>query len=85
MSQTIDTFVTSVGNAFNEVTSSLENLSGDVQNLNKQIQDLQAQLGNLSPEDQAKLDSVVTSASALASRAKTLADQTPDLPPAPTA
>jgi uncharacterized phage infection (PIP) family protein YhgE len=83
----ITDFAVAATAALTQANTSLDNIVADEANLSKQIADLQAQIANgssvLTPEDQAALDAVGVSASALADRTKTAADAVPDLPTPP--
>jgi hypothetical protein len=86
MSKVID-FAAAATAALAQANVSLDNIIVDETNLAKQIQDLKDQIANgesvLSVEDQAALNAVVVSATALADRTKTAADSVPDLPAPP--
>ncbi len=73
-------FADSANAALAQANSSLDNIVADEANLSKQIEDLKALLGSadLTPEQQALLDSVSTAASSMAARTKAMADAVPD-------
>lgn len=83
----ITDFAMAVQTQFDTVTGSLDNIVADEANLAKQIQDLKDQIAaggsTLTPTDQAALDLVVTNATALAAKTKSVADNVPDLPTVP--
>ncbi len=84
MSKVTD-FAAAVQVAFTDVTTALDNIAADEANLAKQIQDLKDQLAaaGLSPADQAALDAVLTAATAMSVKTKSIADAVPDLPAPP--
>jgi hypothetical protein len=75
-------FAAKANAALAEANTSLDNIVTDEAALAKSIADLQAQIAAggsvLTPEDQAALDSVASTAAALATRTKGVADAVPD-------
>ena len=80
----VTVFRDNVNAAFVAINASLDNISTDEANLAKQIVDLKAQIAaggsNLTVEDQAALDTISASATAMSSKTATIADNVPDLP-----
>lgn len=85
MNAAVEKFYNEVKASYDSLTSSVDNFAGDLTNLGKQMEELKnSATGNLSPEDQDKLNTLSDGLNNLAVRAKQVADQTPDLPNPPT-
>lgn len=79
----LQTYVDVVTANYAKINSNLDNINGDTTNLLQQIVDLKALMSELSPEEQAALDALVVSATALSDRTQVAADSVPDLPTPP--
>lgn len=75
-------FQTAVNDAFAKVDTALANITADETNLLQQIEELKNSLTDLTPDQQAKLDAVVTAANDMAARTQAVADAVPE-PPTP--
>lgn len=82
-------FAATANAALAQANAGLDNIVTDEAGLAKSIQDLKDQIAaggsNLTPADQAALDSVAATATALAARTKGVADSVPDKIEPPTA
>ena len=94
--QAIDTFVAGVQAAFAQVNAGLDTAVAEIQKIAADEANLAAQIADLknnatlSPDDQAKLDAVLSNAQSMATRSGSVADSltqldasVPDLPPPP--
>lgn len=79
----IETFATSVNQAFDKLGLAVEGVSGDVAALKAEIEKLQSTPGTLSPEDQALLDSIQTRANDVANKLAALDSLTEQAPTPP--
>lgn len=74
---TLNEFVEAVNAKLGEIAAGLDNVDGDVTNLQNQIQTLTDLLGQLTPEQQAALDGVLATASAIAEKVGAIDTKTP--------
>lgn len=63
------------------VDTAIQGLSDDIANLNKQIQDLQNSAGQITPEDQARLDAIQARSQMVADKLAALDALTPPAAP----
>ncbi len=66
------------------IDTAIADLQGDVKSLNDQITALQNSAGGITPEDQALLDGITATSSAVADKLDALDALTPPVAPAPT-
>jgi predicted phage tail protein len=80
----VQAFSDAVTAQLQQIGTSLDNIAADEANLLKQIQDLQANAGELTPDNQAKLQTIIDAATAMAQKTSGIADNVPDAaPPTP--
>jgi phage-related protein len=81
----ISDFATKMASFQTRIDTAISDLQGDVDNLTKQIAALQASSGTVTPEDQALLDGIQSTASGVADKLDALDALTPPVAPVPTA